>query len=257
MKDFNIKKYLLDNPLTKDSNKGKLDESFDGVGGVLSLKPVNEAPIKPTNIYADEPVDMKNQWIKDINRMPLHYGDWIATWEHPGIISWVHPDIAGVDVIATPGWDGPGTPVEFQSEAGSSQMLKILDQDDFETAKDYIDAVAPYLDMVADANGVGQEDEGYMGTDYKSSEDMAVDMLKKGITREDSFIDAQRDANSLGKMKTLFVMDYNSGKVFSKMIPGNMQSEDIEELLDGYNFNLNDIYYMVSNHSEVEDMDNL
>jgi len=198
-----------------------------------------------------------NKWMNDIESIQPEYKDWKASWEYPGIIVWSHADILDAIVVATPGWDGPGTPVEFQSAKGSTQMLKVLDQDEFPNIKAYIAAIAPYLDMVADANEVEQEDEGYMGTDYDSSEDMAVDMVKKGITREDSFIDAQRDADSLGKMKTLFVMDYNSGKVFSKMIPGNMQSEDIEELLDGYNFNLNDIYYMVSNHSEVEDMDNL
>ena len=32
-------------------------------------------------------------------------------------------------------------------------------------------------------------------------------------------------------MSTLFVMDYQSGKMFSKMVPEEMQSEEIEEML--------------------------
>jgi hypothetical protein len=83
-----------------------------------------------------------------------------------------------------------------------------------------------------------------MGTQYDSSEDMAVDMVKTGV-RE----------GGMG-MATLFVMDYQSGKMFSKMIPQEMQSEEIEEMLaDEYGLNPNDIYYMTTMHPEVEDLD--
>jgi hypothetical protein len=83
-----------------------------------------------------------------------------------------------------------------------------------------------------------------MGTPYDSSEDMSVDMLKKGI-RE-----------GLAGMKTLFVMDYQSGKIFSKMVPANMQSEEIEDMLaDEYGMNPSDVYYMITDEAEVENLD--
>jgi hypothetical protein len=60
----------------------------------------------------------------------------------------------------------------------------------------------------------------------------------------------------LDGMKTLFVMNYNSGKMLSKMIPANMQSEEIEEMLaDEYGMNPNDVYYMVTDEAEIEDLD--
>jgi hypothetical protein len=268
MKDFNLQKYLRENPLTKQSkvlSKGKINEAFEGFGGVRSIAPIHEAPIQtkdfnwdPTDTADYDEQSQPNKWIADIDRMQPAYGDWKASWEHPGLIVWSHAEIPDAVVIATPGWDGKGTPVEFQSAKGSSQMLKVLDQDDFPNIKAYIAAIAPYLDMVEDANlnptgerepkGTsefqGVHEDGYMGTKYDSSEDMAVDMVKTGI-RED-----------LAGMKTLFVMDYQSGTVFSKMIPSNMQSEEIEEMLaDEYGMSPNDIYYMITNKAEVEDLD--
>ena len=268
MKDFNLQKYLRENPLTKQSktlSKGKINEAFEGFGGVRSIAPIHEAPIQtkdfnwdPTDTADYDEQSRPNKWIADIDRMQPAYGDWKASWEHPGLIVWSHADIPDAVVVATPGWDGKGTPVEFQSVKGSSQMLKVLDQDDFPNIKAYIAAIAPYLDMVEDANlnptgerepmGTsefqGVHEDGYMGTKYGSSEDMAVDMVKTGI-RE-----------GLAGMKTLFVMDYQSGTVFSKMIPSNMQSEEIEEMLaDEYGMSPNDVYYMITNKAQVEDLD--
>jgi len=281
MKDFNLHKFLRDNPLTKQKQtlkKGKINESFEGFGGYRDISPIHEAPIQtkdfnwdPTDTADYDEQSQPNKWIADIDRMQPEYGDWKATWEHPGIIVWSNADIPDAVVVATPGWDGQGTPVEFQSNAGSSQMLKVLDQDQFATFKDYLNAIRPYLDMVLDANvnptstdyetsdikapGMGEfqglhegkedilnkierwlhtttepyadyefdgddtvtlydEDnneieslsvsrdmgirsKNYMGTQYDSSEDMAVDMVKKGIRENDSFIQAQRDADSV------------------------------------------------------------
>jgi hypothetical protein len=274
MKDFNLKKFLLDNPLTnKELKSGKINEAFEGVGGVLSLRPVNEAPMQPkyfdTNEdpwgwdkhvkqMRDDEEGRPNKWIADIDRLQPRHGDWMATWEYPGIITWSHPDIDNAVVVATPGWDGPGTPVEFQSGGGSSQMLKVLDQDQFPTIKDYIAAVAPYLDMVADANDVnvgGYEDapEAEFQGVHEAHSDLSQDGKDLDIK---PVIHTDDMKEGLPNMKTLFVMDYSSGKVFSKMVPADMQSEEIESMLaDEYGMLPNDIYYMVTNSSEVEDLD--
>lgn len=217
MKDFNLHKYLRDNRLTKERNirsKGKINEAFEGFGGVKGIAPIQEAPIQPKDFKTtndpwgwndhvkkmkDDEENRANKWMMDIDRYPNPYKDWSVSWEYPGIIVWAHPDIQDAVVAATPGWDGQGTPVEFQSAAGSSQMLKVLDQDEFPSFNAYIKAIAPYLDMVEDANvnPTGEQmpqgsdefqgiyEEGYMGTQYDSSEDMAVDMVKKGIREDD------------------------------------------------------------------------
>jgi hypothetical protein len=212
MKDFNLQKYLVDNPLTKQSkilSKGKINEAFEGFGGIKDPSVVGDGVRKQEKDFNWDPTDtadydeqsQPNKWIADLDRMQPSYGDWKASWEHPGLIVWSHADVPDAVVVATPGWDGDGTPIEFQSGAGSTQMLKVLDQDEFPTFKDYLNAIKPYLDMVLDANvnptstdyeksdikAPGMEEEGYMGTQYDSSEDMAVDMLKKGIREANDF----------------------------------------------------------------------
>jgi len=163
MKDFNLQKYLRENPLTKQGkvlSKGKINEAFEGFGGVKDPSVVGDGVRKQTKDFDWDPTDsanydeqsQPNKWIADIDRTQPAYGDWKASWEHPGLIVWSHADIPDAVVVATPGWDGKGTPVEFQSQAGSTQMLKVLDQDVFPNIKAYIAAIAPYLDMVEDAN---------------------------------------------------------------------------------------------------------
>ena len=198
MKDFNLHKYLRDNPLTANKDKKNINEAFEGFGGYRDVAPIHESPIQPkdfgnnqdpwgwndhTKTMRDDEENRPNKWMMDIDRYPNPYKDWSVSWEYPGIIVWSHADIPDAVVVATPGWDGKGTPVEFQSAKGSIQMLKVLDQDAFPNFKSYQRAIQPYLDMVLSAN-VGDDDMnqgGYMGTPYDSSEDMAVDMVKKGI----------------------------------------------------------------------------
>ena len=165
MKDFNLKKFLLENPLTK--NKKPVNEAIEGFGGVKGVAPIQEAPVQPKDFKTntdpwgwddhvksakDDEENRANKWIMNIDRYPNPYKDWSISWEYPGIIVWAHPDIHDAIVAATPGWDGKGTPIEFQSEKGSTQMLKVLDQDEFPSFSAYVKAVAPYLDMVEDAN---------------------------------------------------------------------------------------------------------
>jgi hypothetical protein len=200
MKDFNLQKYLRENPLTKQNmvlSKGKINEAFDGFGGVKGVGAVGDGVRKQDKDFNWDPTDTAdydeqsrpNKWIADMDRMQPSYGDWKATWEHPGLIVWSHADIPDAVVVATPGWDGKGTPIEFQSQAGSSQMLKVLDQDVFPNIKAYIAAIAPYLDMVQDANlnptgeetpeaefqGIHEEENSMMpdmGMQYDDEEDM-------------------------------------------------------------------------------------
>lgn len=168
MKDFNLHKFLRNNPLTKTALKnGKIiNEAFEGFGGVRGIAAIGDGVLNEKSIVKeedpwgwdkhvaqmrDDEQDRPNKWIMNIDRMPSVDG-WSASWENPGVISWSHPEVPSAVVVATPGWDGPGTPVEFQSDAGSMQMLKILDQDTFDSFEDYVAAIKPYLDMVYKAN---------------------------------------------------------------------------------------------------------
>ena len=193
MKDFNLHKYLRDNPLTANKDKKNINEAFEGFGGYRDVAPIHESPIQPkdfgnnqdpwgwndhTKKMRDDEENRPNKWMMDIDRYPHPYKDWSVSWEYPGIIVWAHADIQDAVVVATPGWDGEGTPVEFQSAKGSIQMLKVLDQDVFPDFKSYVRAIQPYLDMVEDANlgddNMSQDD--YMGTPHDSSEDMNEDL---------------------------------------------------------------------------------
>lgn len=258
MKDFNLHKYLRENPLTKQTktlSKGKINEAFEGFGGVRGIGAIGDGVRKDPKNSNFDPTDSAdydeqsrpNQWISDIDRMP-EYNGWKASWDHPGIITWTNADVPDAMVVATPGWDGHGTPVEFQSGGGSSQMLKVLDQDVFPTFKDYLKAVKPYLDMVLDAN------VNPTSTDYEKSPIKAPGMGEfQGLHEEGS---EEKMKEGLAGMKTLFVLDYGSGTVYDKLIPADMQSEEIEEMLtDEYGMNPDNIYYMITDKSQVEDLD--
>jgi len=180
MKDFNLHKFLRENPLTKEKNtlsKGKINEAFEGFGGVRSIGAIGDGVRKQNTNSSFDPTDtadydeqsQPNAWIADIDRMP-DYNGWKASWEHPGLIVWSNEEVPNATVVATPGWDGKGTPVEFQSGGGVSQMLKVLDQDNFPTFKAYLSAIKPYLDMVLDAN------VNPTSTDYETSDIKAPGM---------------------------------------------------------------------------------
>jgi hypothetical protein len=283
MKDFNLHKFLRDNPLTREKQtlkKGKINEAFEGFGGVRSVAPIHEAPVQskdfnwdPTDTADYDEQSQPNKWIADIDRMQPAYGDWKVTWEHPGILVWSHADVPDAVVVATPGWDGDGTPVEFQSAAGSSQMLKVLDQDKFPSFKAYLSAIRPYLDMVLDANvnptGDDTSDKGvtplaqrmpndigeFQGV-HEGDIDQFVGLGQFGGLAQIGGKEKGKMGEGLSGMKTLFVMDYQSGKMFSKMVPANMQSEEIEEMLaDEYGMNPSDVYYMITDEAEVENLD--
>lgn len=144
MDNFNIKDYLLNNKLTQ------LNEAFEGFGGVKGL-----APVSDSNPLARRDDDMEsgegvNSWIADIDRYPAYKG-WKASWEHPGLIVWSHENLP-FNIVATPGWDGPGTPIEIQYidddnvVSGDIKVIDVIDQDQFESFQEYLKAVAPYLD---------------------------------------------------------------------------------------------------------------
>lgn len=151
MKDFDLKNYIIHNPLT--GRKELMKEAFEGMKGVGGVSVVGDAPKKSPHGWSGDEGQPEgiNTWIADIDRYPAIDG-WKASWEYPGVIAWTHEEIGDAQVLATPGWDGKGTPVEFQSDAGSTQMLKVLDQEEFSSFKEYAAAIKPYLDMVADAN---------------------------------------------------------------------------------------------------------
>jgi len=337
MKDFNLHKFLRNNPLT--ANKKKINEAFEGFGGVRGIEPIREAPIKESDPWGFE--DMKaavkkdqqdpNLWIADIDRFPAYKG-WTASWEHPGIILWSNPDVL-VQVAATPGWDGEGTPIEIQYPTedhvygdATNDVIKVLDQDEFSGYDEYLNAIAPYLNSIAKKfaksgedtsmsepfeEGIDQSDmslqirrainnivafatlpsqidyrapykkraeeaekflmslpdgekylqQAYDRIDSYSEEDPKTgmsaanynDMFEEGINESPL---RNKSNTGLAGTKTLFVMDYQSGKIYSKLVDANIQSEEVEDMLaDEYGLNISDVYYMITDEPDVEDLD--
>lgn len=133
MKDFNLKGYLTNNKLLNEN-----------IGGMTGLQPLGK--IDSLSSMSSKTADGGNDWISSIDSTPEVEG-WKANWDSPGIIVWTHSQLGDGFVAATPGWDGPGTPVEFVSGQGRSHMLAILDKDKFDSFQDYVSTVKPYLDV--------------------------------------------------------------------------------------------------------------
>ena len=79
--------------------------------------------------------------------------------------------------------------------------------------------------------------ESYMGTPYDSSEDMAIDMIKKGITREDADYDESSDSESEDTDAMGGINEAGEGITIS--VPENTSYMDLakavaDELKDGY-----------------------
>jgi len=121
---------------------------------------------------------------------------WTADETQGGAISWQNPKYPHTIVYATPGWEGVnGIAFEVYSDPEDGwngsigpMMQKVIGShtDLWKTEKGYLallDKAFTALEMRLTPSV--DMDENYMGTQYGSSEEMAVDMLKKGITRED------------------------------------------------------------------------
>jgi tetratricopeptide (TPR) repeat protein len=59
----------------------------------------------------------------------------------------------------------------------------------------------PYGSKLGESEEIYETSEGYMGTDYESSEDMAVDMVKKGMYEEES--EVEEDYSKYGSVEEL------------------------------------------------------
>jgi hypothetical protein len=118
---------------------------------------------------------------------------WTAEETQGGAIAWQNPRYPNAHIYATPGWEGvDGIAFELHdSEDGYMDEPKI--QKVVGAGTDLWKTKAGYMALMAKAFTVAEKmltpsdnmDEDYMGTQYGSSEDMAVDMLKKGITEDE------------------------------------------------------------------------
>lgn len=111
---------------------------------------VNEAdlPKKPTKIY-----QTNEDWMNDeINGK--RYDDWVAYWEDvPGVIIWIHNKVntENLYVAITPGWDGPGTPMETIFNSGDvTGEYDSIEEYEFSSFDEYLNAVKFYLDKIDD-----------------------------------------------------------------------------------------------------------
>ena len=57
MKDFNLHKYLRDNPLTANKDKKNINEAFENFGGYVDLKPLSEGGINTPRVDYLNPIE--------------------------------------------------------------------------------------------------------------------------------------------------------------------------------------------------------
>jgi hypothetical protein len=118
---------------------------------------------------------------------------WTAEETQGGAIAWQNPRYPNAHIYATPGWDGvDGIAFELHdSEDGymdEPKLQKVVGSgtDLWKTKEGYMALMAKAFTAVEKMLTPSDNmDEDYMGTQYGSSEDMAVDMLKKGITEDE------------------------------------------------------------------------
>jgi hypothetical protein len=122
---------------------------------------------KPTKIYATN-----EDWMTS-NMNGERYDDWVAHWDDTrGIITWHHNQIPTekLYVAITPGWDGPGTPMETIFNAGDDfGEFDSIEEYEFNSFQDYLQAVKFYLDKI---------DENIHNNKYKLKYNISLDDQK-------------------------------------------------------------------------------
>jgi hypothetical protein len=118
---------------------------------------------------------------------------WTAEETQGGAIAWQNPRYPNAHIYATPGWEGvDGIALELHdSEDGYMDEPKIQKvvgsgTDLWKTKEGYMALMAKVFTTLEKMLKPSEEmAEDYMGTQYGSSEDMATDMVNKGIKEDD------------------------------------------------------------------------
>jgi hypothetical protein len=137
-------------------------------------------------------------WNRDTNwenKIPgKEINGWVAGEEsQAGSIFWQNPNYPNSLIYATPGWEGvDGIAIEVHdSEDGYLDEPKLqkvvgVGTDKWKTKEGYLDLMAKVFAVVEKMLTPSKDmAEDYMGTQYGSSEDMASDMVNKGIKEDD------------------------------------------------------------------------
>jgi hypothetical protein len=118
---------------------------------------------------------------------------WTAEETQGGAIAWQNPKYPNAHIYATPGWEGvDGIAFELHdSEDGymdEPKIQKVIGSgtEAWKTKKGYMALMAKAFTVVEKMLTPSKDmAEDYMGTQYGSSEDMAADMVNKGIKEDD------------------------------------------------------------------------
>jgi hypothetical protein len=185
--------------------------TFSGYSNSLTEDETYLGPKKPepNKIYnspqGDEEYAEDNAWMQDIDAEQV--GEFIVTYEHPGIITW-NKQGAEEDMFfaATPKWDGqPGTPIEaiFAEGYPDTEMIYVEKQDEFVSFQEYAETIYPiikkYLESKRkDIHGEMFEEEGMDDPDIEDQDDRIMDLggdnIEQGII---SLIDDGFDAQDI------------------------------------------------------------
>jgi hypothetical protein len=118
---------------------------------------------------------------------------WTAEVTQGGAIAWENPKYPNAHIYATPGWEGvDGIAVEVHESEDVLMDEPVLQKvvgsgtDLWKTEKGYMALMAKIFNTLEKILTPSEEmAEDYMGTQYGSSEDMAADMVNKGIKEDD------------------------------------------------------------------------
>ena len=143
-----------------------------------------DLPKKPEKIYANN-----TDWMNDdINGE--RYGDWVASWDElPGIVVWTHNQLPTEQlyVAITPGWDGPGTPMETIFNAGDDTgEYDSIEEFEFSSFQEYLNAVKFYLDKVDDNIHNGKYMKYGITLDKDTANDKVYEMGSETLSQEEA-----------------------------------------------------------------------
>jgi hypothetical protein len=137
-------------------------------------------------------------WNRDTNwenKIPgKEINGWVAGEEsQAGSIFWQNPNYPNSLIYATPGWEGvDGIAIEVHDSKDGyldePKLQKVVGAgtDLWKTKEGYLDLMAKVFAVVEKMLTPSKDmAEDYMGTQYGSSEDMAADMVNKGIKEDD------------------------------------------------------------------------
>lgn len=210
--NFSVKNYLRENKL---GSYRLLGENY------VDLKPIGEAPIKPTNIYNPE----TNGWMDmvDGEKVGRMGNNWTVHYEHPGVLVWTI-DGGNFSVYATPKWDGErGTPIELVNADAESLASTVIDQDEFGSFEEYAAALLPHVNKIYGTHRAELEGNA-ISEAFDSPGESEQDMIEKWLeTSGEEYSDYDFDG-----VDTVTLYDGTGNVIKQLSFEDDIQTDDVD-----------------------------